>query len=84
MPFPADAPKRIRDKLDVGVLPSDAPRRMYVRFGSGKFCHGCETPILSAQIEYQFEASDGRVLRFHLGCAGLWEAYQCPVESSPR
>jgi hypothetical protein len=84
MPFPAGAPRKIRDKMDVGELPRDAPGRMYAGFGNGKFCHGCETPILSAQIVYQFEASDRRVVRFHLGCASLWEAYRRPVELNPR
>jgi hypothetical protein len=74
MPFPVDAPKKIRDKMDVGELPRDAPRRMYAGFGSGKICDGCETAILPAQVEYQFDDPYGRVIRFHLGCAGLWEA----------
>jgi hypothetical protein len=25
-------------------------------------------------MEYEFEAPDGRAIRFHVGCAGLWEA----------
>jgi len=49
---------------------------MFAGFGTGKLCDGCDTRILPAQVEYEFEATDGRVIRFHLGCAGLWEAYR--------
>jgi hypothetical protein len=70
VPFPPDAPKKIRDKVDAGDLPRDKPRRMYAGFGNGRFCDGCETTILPAQVEYQFETAtaDERVIRFHLGC----------------
>jgi hypothetical protein len=75
MPFPLNAPKMmIREKMDLGVLPSDHPSKMYAGHGTGEPCAGCETPILRAQVEYEFETPDGRAIRFHLGCAGLWEA----------
>jgi hypothetical protein len=74
MPFPLDATQKIREKMDAGVLPRDAPPKMYAGYGKGEPCAGCETPILPAQVEYEFEAGDGRTIRFHLGCAGLWEA----------
>ena len=74
MPFPFNAPKLIREKMDLGVLPSDKPSKMYAGHGTGEPCEGCETPIVPAQVEYEFEAPDGRAIRFHLGCAGLWEA----------
>ena len=76
MPFPADAPKMIREKIDAGDLPRDTPEKMYAGFGKGSLCDGCETPILPTQVEYEFEAAGDRVIRFHLGCAGLWEAYR--------
>jgi hypothetical protein len=47
---------------------------MYAGYGKGYRCDGCESTILPAQVEYEFEAENGRVIRFHLGCAGLWEA----------
>ena len=76
MPLPPDAPKKIRDKMDAGELPREASSKMYAGFSKGNVCDGCETPILPAQVEYEFEAADGRVIRFHVGCAGLWEAYR--------
>jgi len=47
---------------------------MYAGFGTGVPCVACDVPILSAQVEYEFETADGRTFRFHLGCAGFWEA----------
>jgi len=76
MPFPLDAPQKIREKLDSGDLPRHAPEQMLAGFGSGKPCNGCETPILAAHAEYEFDAGEGRVIRLHLRCAGLWEAYR--------
>lgn len=78
MPFPPDAPKKIREKMDTGALPREAPSKMFAGFGAGDLCDGCETPILPAQVQYEFDADavGRRVIRFHLGCAGLWEAYR--------
>ena len=84
MPFPPDAPRKIREKMEGGALPREAPSKMSAGLGKGDLCDGCETPVLTAQVEYQFEASDGRVVRLHLGCAGLWEAYRGQVESERR
>jgi hypothetical protein len=74
MPFPPEVPKKIRDKLDLGTLPREAPAKMYVGYGKGEPCAGCETPILPAQVEYQFDSADGCTWRFHIGCVGLWDA----------
>ncbi|HEU5321147.1 MAG TPA: hypothetical protein VFX28_10115 [Methylomirabilota bacterium] len=74
MPFPTDAPEKIRDKLDRGVLPREAPGKMYAGFGQGHPCDGCDQPIAPTQVEYELDSSEGRSIRLHLGCAGLWEA----------
>ena len=74
MPFPPDVPEKIRQKLADGVLPREAPQRMYAGDGSDRLCDACDSAIVSTQIEYEFEATDGRVFRLHLGCASLWEA----------
>ena len=76
MPFSPHAAQMIRDKMDSGALPREAPSKMFAGFGNGDSCDGCETPILPAQVQYEFDAGDGRVIKFHLGCAGLWEAYR--------
>jgi hypothetical protein len=70
MPFPADGPKKVSDKMDAGILPREAPGDMYAGFGTGKPCVACDLPILPGQVEYEFEAADRRTVRFHLGCAG--------------
>lgn len=73
MPFPARAVTLIRERLDAGQLPTTVPPKMWAGFGSGEPCDGCDEPILRAQVGYEFEA-DGRTIRFHQACAGLWEA----------
>jgi hypothetical protein len=74
MPFPPQAAKLIRDRLNSGRLPCGVPTRMWAGFGTGQSCDGCDEPIVPAQVEYEFIVGDGRTIRFHLGCAGLWEA----------
>ena len=76
MPFPPDAPTRIREKLSQGLLPEKYSEKMWAGRGNGRPCDGCDRPVLSDQVEYEFEIDGGRTLRFHLGCAALWEAYR--------
>jgi hypothetical protein len=66
----------IRRKLDDGTLPSEhPPGKMYSGYGSGNTCDACGDPIHPAQVEYELNYPDQRrTFRFHLGCAGLWEA----------
>jgi hypothetical protein len=74
MPFPAEAPLKIRRKVESGALPVDMPAKTYAGFGTGGPCAGCEEPITKAQAEYELEMADGRKFLMHLGCAGLLEA----------
>jgi len=74
MPFPAGAPAKIAAKVESGELPLDTPRRMWAGMGSGHLCNGCGESIGRSQVEYEFEAADGRTIRLHLGCASLLEA----------
>ena len=72
MPFPADAPEKIRHKVARGILPDTRPARMWAGFGAGRICAGCDHPIEPDQVEYEF--GNGETMRLHLGCAALWEA----------
>src|SRR5262245_15918943 len=67
MPFPPNAADLIRAKLDAGILPSKVVGRMYAGYGDGNRCDGCETSILRAQVEYEFDSPEGSTFRFHLG-----------------
>ena len=64
----------IRAKLDSGTLPDQAPGKMFAGYGNDRSCSACETPILRSQVEYEFDTPGGVTIRFHLGCAGAWEA----------
>lgn len=74
MPFPPDAPGKMRAKVEDGRLPLELPARMWAGFGSEKPCDGCGEAISSSQVEYEFESREGRTIRLHLGCASLLEA----------
>lgn len=76
MPFPflRKAADTIRERLDTGFLPTDAPQKMYAGYGHYEICAGCDDPILPSQIAYEMAYGDDRSFTFHLGCAGLWEA----------
>jgi hypothetical protein len=76
MPFPPQAANLIRERLDAGRLPIAAPPTMWAGYGSGNPCDGCGELLSPTQVEYEFEAA-GQTIRFHLGCAALWEAECC-------
>jgi hypothetical protein len=65
---------RIRAKLDAGDLPRLGPKKMWGGFGKNNACDGCGNPILTTDIEYEFNLGDKRTCRFHISCAGIWQA----------
>lgn len=79
MPLPLDARKKIREKLDTGVLPRDVPPKRFASYGSGEPCQGCDAVIVRTEIMHEFDMGDGRLVSFHVGCAGLWEAFRRAV-----
>jgi hypothetical protein len=66
--------QKILDRLQAGKLPDRLPEKMGAGFGADHPCDACDGPILAAQTEYTYELPDDRVLRLHVGCAGLWQA----------
>ena len=68
------ASARIMDKLSQCTLPTDEPVRRWGGFGSGLPCDGCDVAITSTEPEHEVEMADGRTLRFHVACDGLWRA----------
>ena len=70
---PMDAASaRITEKLWQGTLPSDDPTKFLGGKGSGLPCDGCDTVISSSEPEHEVEMPDGRTLRLHVACSGLW------------
>jgi hypothetical protein len=66
---------RIRDKLNVGLLPQVAGQRVSRGYGRGEPCSACGVAILPAQAQFELDAYVGSTTyRFHLGCYGLWQA----------
>jgi len=64
----------IREKLDAGMLPLAINVLVFTGYGSGRCCDGCEEVISPGHVEHEYESADGQTARFHLECAGLWEA----------
>jgi hypothetical protein len=65
--------QKIRDKLDAGLLPREAPATMHEGHGHDSRCDGCDGLIHPAQVEYEMAYADDHVYRLHLGCAGFWD-----------
>jgi hypothetical protein len=50
--------------------------------GSGLPCDGCDAVIASSEPEHEVEMPDGRTLRFHIACTGLWRALKQAMPKS--
>ncbi len=85
----SDREIRIREKLDAGTLPRDLPPSALprdailpkIRMGvsTGAICSGCDGPIGAGEPMCDYSYPDGRVLRFHGECEGLWEKHRRPA-----
>ena len=62
--------EKIRQKLASDLLPTHEASKRFVGKGTGRPCDGCDLPI--TDIENEFDAVDGRVLRFHRSCYDVW------------
>jgi hypothetical protein len=66
--------QRIRDRLDAGALVRIGPKKMWGGYGKRNTCDGCGEPIRTTQVEYEYVVDTDVTYRFHIGCAGLWQA----------
>ena len=66
------ASRRLTDKLWRRVLPREEAVKVWGGVGSGLKCDGCDVPILPSESELESDMPDGRTLRFHVACDGLW------------
>ena len=64
----------IADKVVRRVLPSDKPLKLWGGYGKGGRCDGCETPIVTTEIEQELDLPGDVVLRFHVTCAEFWRS----------
>jgi hypothetical protein len=71
---------RIMDKLLQGTLPAADPLTLAGGYGTGLLCDGCDVAITSNEQEQTVAMPNGRTLRFHVPCHGLWRALK---ESRP-
>jgi hypothetical protein len=63
----------VREKVDAGVLPLEAPAKIWICLGSGRPCAVCGQSILFTEYEPLY--NDNRAaIRFHGGCHRVWEA----------
>ena len=73
---------RITHKLWLGMLPSAEPVKVWGGMGSGKACDGCDEAIPATEAEHELDFADGRVLHFHVACAGLWQVLKQALPKS--
>jgi hypothetical protein len=62
----------IRLKVATGLLPKDAPVRMWAGYGTGKMCAACDLSTTKKDIEYEVDMADGHTFSFHQLCITLW------------
>ena len=62
--------EKIRQKLASGLLPTYEASTLFAGNGTDRLCDGCDLPV--RDIENEFDAVDGRVLRFHRSCYEVW------------
>jgi hypothetical protein len=70
----------IMEKLLRGSLPAADPLKLWISYGTGLTCDGCDEVISASAQEHEAEMPNGRILRFHVPCHGLWRALK---ESRP-
>ena len=62
----------IRTRLKNGLLPSASVAQTWVGPGIGKHCDACTSLINAADTELEVVFTDGRTLRFLVGCHAVW------------
>ncbi len=62
----------IRRKGAAGLLPKDAPVKVWAGYGTGKKCDACELPTSKAGIEYEVDMADRQIFLFHEACLTAW------------
>ena len=78
----AAASARITEKLWQRTLPADDPAKFWSGKGSGLACDGCDTVVSSSESEHEVEMPNGRSLRFHVACDGLWRVLKQALPES--
>jgi hypothetical protein len=67
-------PQLVRDKIDAGSLPCEAPLQLWAGHGTGQACSVCDAPIVPRQVEYELQYDARPPIRLHVGCHGAWLA----------
>jgi hypothetical protein len=74
MPAEISIAQPIRERLDAGALLRIGPKKMWGGFGNRNISDGCGEFILTTEVEYEVNIDDDVTYRFHIACAGLWQA----------
>jgi hypothetical protein len=62
----------IRTRIISGKLPRAQKHEILGGTGDGRPCACCDSPIISVQMLYSVEVSDGQSLSMHLYCYDNW------------
>ncbi len=63
----------IKDKIRLGILPSDAAMLRRTGRGASRACDGCDEEIGPNDLKHELVFAEGAVLHFHAGCTRVWE-----------
>jgi hypothetical protein len=72
----------IRLKVAAGILPKDAPVRMWAGYGTGKVCAACALSTTMKDIEYEVDMANRQTFVFHQSCLTLWSVRRTSNRSS--
>jgi hypothetical protein len=73
----------VRLKLLAGLLPRTEQVVGWAGHGEGYPCAACDGRVTAADVEYEWNVSDGSTLRFHWACFRLWAVEQYRVGAAP-
>ena len=74
----------IRAKIATGLLPGEAPSRMWAGPGSNNTCDACDQPITADQQEYECQPPGSRTIRVHWECLEAWRVARGDDVGQPR
>jgi len=75
-----DVQSVIHLKVRAGILPTDAPTKVWAGPGTGMICSACDLAIRAPDLEYELQMADQRTLFFHQPCLAAWHLERMKME----
>src|SRR5262245_15532894 len=72
MEFIGYAYGQIQSKMEEGTLPRVPPLKVFVEYGTGRACDGCDEEIHRTEVMHEAVLPGGQTLAFHGACEIAW------------